>query len=134
MKAAGARDVVWSTPSGGRGQICATKINKDTKEAEQNGQSPSITLYSDTSPQAVDYIGVDTPYFAVVLQPEEGSSLQFEKALAIAAGDVGTKKKSKPKTTNSTFRLISEPLTLAPGDPANSGSLERNGLSPRSKT
>jgi YidC/Oxa1 family membrane protein insertase len=117
MKAAGARDVVWSTPSGGRGLIGATVIYKDTKEAEEKGQSPSITLFSDTTPQSVDYIGVDTPYFAVVLQPEEGSSLRFEKALAIAAGDVGTKKKSKPKTTNSTFRLISEPLSLAPGDP-----------------
>ena len=115
MKAAGIRDVLWSTPTGGRGLIGATKIYKDIKEAEENGQAPSITLFSDTSPQTVNYIGVDTPYFAVVLQPEEGSSLQFEKALAIAAGDVGTKKKSKPKTTNSTFRLISEPQTLAPG-------------------
>ncbi len=116
MAAAGSRDVLWNTPQGGRGLIGATQIYKETKEAEENNQAPLITLFDDTTAQPINYIGVDTPYFAVVIKPEveDGASeTQFMKALAIAAGDVGEKKKSKPKTTNSTFRLISGPQTIA---------------------
>jgi YidC/Oxa1 family membrane protein insertase len=118
MAAAGARDVVWNTPEGGRGLIGGSQIYKETKEAEEKNQAPAITLFAEVAPQPVEYIGVDTQYFAVVLQSDledEPSPTEFQQALAIAAGEVGEKKKSRPKTTNATFRLISQPLTIPPG-------------------
>jgi YidC/Oxa1 family membrane protein insertase len=116
---AGARDVVWSTPGGGLGLVGASEIYKKTKEAEEKSQTLSVPLFPDTKPQSMDYVGVDTQYFAVVLVPERGDdekAVTFRKALAMSAGDVGTKKKTRIKTTNSTFRLISPPKTIAPGE------------------
>ncbi len=115
MAAAGARDVIWSTPQGGRGLIGATQIYKEIKEAEEGKQPPTVTMFDEPIPQPINYAGVDTPYFAVVAKPEaedESSQTLFMKALAIAAGDVGEKKKTRPKTTNSTYRLISAPQTI----------------------
>ncbi len=116
---AGSRDIVWSSPTAGHRLVGASSIYKDAKEAEEKDQSTSEPLFSDTKPQSIDYVGVDTQYFTVVMQPEAGDNSadpSFQKGLTLPAGPVGEKKKTRIKTTNVTYRLISSTKSLAPGE------------------
>ncbi len=115
---AGARDVVWRTPSSRHGLKGCSAIYSEAKEAEEKGQAPMMPLFADGKPQALEYVGVDTQYFAVVLKPDEADGAPaslFKQALAVPAGDIGEKKKSRIKTTNVTFRLTSQPEPIPAG-------------------
>jgi len=118
FSSAGARDVVWRTSTSGHGLLGCSKIYSETKEAEEKGQAPALPLFADGKPQAVDYAGVDTQYFAVVLRPDVADGApkpQFRQAVAVPAGDVGEKTKAKIKTTNVSFRLTSQPEPIPAG-------------------
>jgi YidC/Oxa1 family membrane protein insertase len=112
---AGARDVIWNAPAGGFGLIGASEIYSKAKEAEENGQAVNIPLFPDIQP--LDFVGVDTQYFAVALIPETAASRapDWKQALALAAGEVGVKEKGRIRTTNATFRLISPAQKIAAG-------------------
>lgn len=118
FSAAGARDVIWSTPSIGHGLIGATKIYSEAMAAREKKQPVIMPLFSGENSQPIDYAGVDAQYFSVVLQPhaDEAASLpSFRQALAIPVGDVASIEKSMSKTTNVSFRLISSGVQLEPG-------------------
>jgi len=115
FSSAGARDVVWH---GGtvHGLMGAMAIYSETEEAKEDGQVPSIDLFPVAEPLTLDYVGVDTQYFTVALLPQTAEAPPtplFQQAIAMPAGDIGEMKKSKRKTTNVTFRLISDVNTIA---------------------
>lgn len=116
--AAGTRDVLWNTPTTGHGLIGATKIYSDAVAAQEKNQPVNIPLFADSNPQPLDYVGVDAQYFSVVLKPQAGESappLLFKQALAIPVGAVTADEKPLSKTTNVSFRLISQTHDIAPG-------------------
>lgn len=116
--AAGARDVIWNTPATGHGLIGGSKIYSDAKEALEKNQPWNIPLWADPQPQPLGYVGVDTQYFATVLEPKQDESappMLFKQALALPVGEIDPDDKSKHKTTNVSFRLISPTHTVPAG-------------------
>lgn len=117
--AAGTRDVLWNTPPTGHGLLGATKIYADAVEADDKGQPVLIPLFADPNPQPLDYVGVDAQYFSVMLKPQVDESTPpplFRQALAIPVGDYAGIDKSVSKTTNVSFRLISQTHDIPPGE------------------
>jgi YidC/Oxa1 family membrane protein insertase len=115
----GARDIVWSTPESGHRLLGCPKIYNDAKEAVEKGLPPTLTLADIEGDQVLDYIGVDAQYFTVALLPsanESGEAPSFQQAMAMPAGQLGEKKKTWVKTTNTSFRLISADREVQPGE------------------
>jgi len=116
--AAGTRDVLWNTPTTGHGLIGATKIYSEAVTAEEKNQPVNIPLFADPQPQPLDYVGVDTQYFSVILKPlgDEAAPSLFKQALAVPVGDIHDVDKKLSKTLNVSCRLISQTHVLAPGE------------------
>ncbi len=115
----GARDVVWRTPAAGHNMIGAPEIYREASEAEERQVPLSIPLFDIGQQQLIEYVGVDSQYFSVVLMPDRQEDLRdavFAGATAMPAGPVGEKPSQWVKTTNSTFRLDSPVRTLEPGE------------------
>jgi len=116
--AAGARDVIWNTPATGHGLIGGSQIFSDAKAALEKSQPVNIPLWADPQPQPLNYVGVDTQYFATVLEPQPSETeppLLFKQALALPVGETDPDDKSKHKTTDVSFRLISPAQTVPAG-------------------
>ncbi|HPM80784.1 MAG TPA: YidC/Oxa1 family insertase periplasmic-domain containing protein [Candidatus Anammoximicrobium sp.] len=116
--AAGARDVIWNTPATGHGLIGGSKIFADAKEALEKNQPLNIALWADPQPQPLSYVGVDTQYFATVLEPKQSETappMLFKQALALPVGEIDPDDKSRHKTTDVSFRLISPTHTVPAG-------------------
>lgn len=125
FRGAGARDVVWQTPRVGHKLMECSAIYKEAKEEKKQNQPIGTPLFAEGKPEAIDYIGVDTQYFNVALLPQiddDPSKAIYAHAIAAPAGPIGEKTGVKVKTSNSSFRLISQPETVAPG---NDGALRR---------
>ncbi|MBC8869717.1 MAG: YidC/Oxa1 family insertase periplasmic-domain containing protein [Planctomycetes bacterium] len=123
FSAAGARDVLWSTPKSGHGLMGTMAIYSETIEAKEKNETASLTLFPDDESQELDYLGVDTQFFTVALKPvplksetgDDTKRRRFKQAIAMPVGDVGEKKKSDRKTINVSFRLISDVHTITAG-------------------
>lgn len=117
--AAGTRDVLWNTPSTGHGLLGATKVYADAIAAQEKNQPVLIPLFSDPSPQPLDYVGVDAQYFSVMLKPQADDATPpplFRQALAIPVGDLAQIEKAVSKTTNVSCRLISQTHDIPAGE------------------
>jgi YidC/Oxa1 family membrane protein insertase len=68
-------------------------------------------------PDPLSYIGIDAQYFSAVLQPltEKPEVSWLSDAQAIVVGPI-PEDKARLKLTNTSCRLTSQPLTLAPGE------------------
>ena len=122
FKSAGARDVIWK-PAGYRNQQL-----KGTSQihayAIKNPDAPAMPLIDVQNPSPLDYIGVDTQYFASVLlpwrdetAPEAPISLDYRQADALALGNFAEKEKKLIRTTNTSVVLTSAVRKIAPGKP-----------------
>ncbi len=116
--AAGTRDVLWNTPTTGHGLIGATQIYSEATTAEEKNQPVNIPLFADPQPQPLDYVGVDTQYFSVVLKPlgDEAAPPLFKQALAVPVGDIHDVDKKLSKTLNVSCRLISQTHEIPAGE------------------
>jgi len=117
--AAGTRDVLWNTPPTGHGLLGATKIYADAIAAREKNQPVLIPLFADPHPQPLEYVGVDAQYFSVILQPQADESAApplFRQALALPVGDLDRIDKAVSKTTNVSFRVISQTHEIPAGD------------------
>lgn len=114
--AAGARDVVWNTVKVGHELKGCNEIYKEAREALDEGRAVGSELFA-SGPEPVDYIGVDTQYFCAVLIPDQSARpATYQQALARPAGRQNELKGLRSKTANSSFRLISQPETVAGKD------------------
>ncbi len=112
------RDVIWNTPTTGHGLIGGSKIYSDAKEALEKNQPVNIPLWADPQPQPLSYVGVDTQYFATVLEPKQSETappMLFKQALALPVGEIDPDDKAKQKTTDVSFRLVSPAHTVPAG-------------------
>lgn len=114
--AAGARDVVWRQEGLGHRLLGCTKIVSDTRHALEERKPPLIGLLAGDRAAALDYAGVDTQFFASVIQPlplgEQGVP-KYRAADALAVQDVSSIPKSRLPTANVSVRLTTQPLTVA---------------------
>lgn len=111
---AGARDVISQT----RGEWVLVGCPELYKLARKDGDDTSRTLFAegdDAADRTLDYLAVDTQYFAAALVPQSESGndgVLFQRGEAFAIGDVNRQPKGFSRTTNVGFELISEPFEL----------------------
>jgi YidC/Oxa1 family membrane protein insertase len=113
--AAGARDVVWRQEGLGHRLLGCTKIVSDTRHALEERKPPLIPLLAGERAAAIDYAGVDTQFFASVIQPlpqgEQGAP-KYRAVDALAVQDVSPIPKSRLRTANVSVRLTTQPLVV----------------------
>jgi YidC/Oxa1 family membrane protein insertase len=111
---AGARDVIYKT-NGRRFMVGCPALYKLAKK-QPNDRAEPLFAEGET---VVNYLAVDTQYFAAVLIPQAAEGAEdpfFERAEAFAFGDIAMQPKGRSRTTNVSFDLLSEPFQLQPGD------------------
>lgn len=111
----GARDVAWATQDGGIRLYGPSAI---VKKAEDEPGSPNTILIDKSQPQGLRYVGVDTKYFAAVLQADpadEKPSLDYPEAVAFPLGNFTNLSKAELRTANVGTRLLSAPYEIPAG-------------------
>ncbi len=98
----GLRDVIYQLAKSDVSVATATQLSE--KYFKGIGEA---TEFNDHPPQ---FFGVDGQYFSVVMIPEaKSTATNMERAVAFRMGDVAEQHKS---LTNTSFRLISKPISL----------------------
>lgn len=113
--AAGARDVVWRQEGLGHRLLGCTKIVSDVQRAASDRKPPLIPLLAGERAAAIDYAGVDTQFFASVIQPlaqKEHGTPKYRAVDALAVQDVSDIPKSRLRTANVSVRLTTPPLAV----------------------
>jgi YidC/Oxa1 family membrane protein insertase len=143
--AAGARDVAYEQTGFGHRLLGCPKIVSDAKQAEKDNEVPRSRLLEGDQASPVDYIGVDTQFFASVIQPlapSEEQRIRFVSAYAHPVQDVmAVPKGTRQRTIDVSFSLTTKAATIEAGGelkhdyrvffgPKNPGVLKQYGLAP----
>jgi YidC/Oxa1 family membrane protein insertase len=115
---AGARDVVWKQPDIGHQLIGCPKIVSDARQAFKKNEPAQSRLLVGEKAVPLDYAGVDTQFFASVIQPVPdagGQPIRFRSAYARPVQDVDVIPKTRLRTANVSVRLTTSPVELEPG-------------------
>jgi YidC/Oxa1 family membrane protein insertase len=117
---AGPRDVAWFQ-SGRRHRLLGNPaILSEAKEALGEDKPPRIPLLDGDEASAIEYIGVDTQFFAgmILPQPMAGNAqIKFRRAEAMPVQDLTEIPKNRQRTTNVSVRLVTPPTNVAPDKP-----------------
>jgi YidC/Oxa1 family membrane protein insertase len=117
FRGAGARDVVYKQAGGSHQLLGNPMIVSESKRLIGESEPPLLTLLTGDDAAAVDYIGVDTQFFASGIQPlpvAENTPIKFRRAEAMPVQDVMSIPKNRLKTTNVSVQLVSDIEHLAP--------------------
>ncbi len=109
-KQAGARDIVSSTEEVPFKFTAGPQIVTDF---EANDLTPIIEKVPSAAARTVRFMAVDTVYFATALLPTNGNYECFS-AYAITASELDEVKRRRLKTTDVSFVIYSNPVTLPP--------------------
>ena len=115
---AGARDVVYkSTDPAGQKLLGCREIYDGALEAKENKETYERTLLASNKAEAMQYLGVDTQFFAAVILPQKVGQqpIKFRKAFAEPVHDVSKLKKDLARTANVSLVLVNEPAKVAAG-------------------
>lgn len=118
FKGAGARDIVWRVSDRAHKLLGCPMIFSEAKEAIKKGEPPRKRLLVGDEPQSLDYVGVDTQFFASAVIPgknSHGEPIKFRRAEALPVQDVMSVPKNRLRTTDVSFELVSEAERLLPG-------------------
>jgi YidC/Oxa1 family membrane protein insertase len=115
---AGARDVVWQQTGMHHDLLGCPTIVSNTKQAQKDKKPPLTELLVGDRAAPFDYAGVDTQFFASVIQPlapSEEQKIQFRAAFAKAVQEVDPIPKTRLRTADVSFRLTTAPTTIEAG-------------------
>jgi YidC/Oxa1 family membrane protein insertase len=116
---AGARDVAFKQAGFRHHRLVGcSEIVDEAQTAIEEDKQPLIPLLTGDQAAAVDYIGVDTQFFAGAVRPQPMSNeepIKFRAAYAMPVQDVGRIPKNRLRTADVSFRLTSSPTTIQPG-------------------
>lgn len=115
---AGARDVAYKQAGLSHRLMGNPEIVSEAKKLHAKGEPQRIGLLQGDQAAALEYIGVDTQFFASAILPQPigpDQPIKFRSADAIPMQDVLAIPKTWLKTTNNSFRLTTSPATIEPG-------------------
>ena len=119
FRIAGSRDIIWRKPSGSQFMHGGAAIHKERKA---NPKLPGDSIAGNSKESdSLDYIGVDTQYFAAILlnqQKGEDTALQpiaVKDAATFQVGEITELKGKNVRTVNSSFYVISPEYKIATG-------------------
>ena len=116
--AAGARDVIWRVHGNRHSLRSASQIYKLVKDDPANPLTSVLTDNPAVAERTLDYLGVDTQYFAAVLMAGtmvEPKAFTCQDAYAMPVGPVPDLKSRGTKTLNTSFRMVSVAMPIEPG-------------------
>ncbi|MCU0959001.1 MAG: YidC/Oxa1 family insertase periplasmic-domain containing protein [Pirellulaceae bacterium] len=115
---AGARDVIWRVHDNRHSLRSATQIFKLAQEDVVDPVRSVLTNRPSVEDRTLDYLGVDTQYFAAVMlagAPGVAATFLCEDAQALPVGSVPSLQGNKTRTLDTTFRFVSPPEVLEAG-------------------
>ena len=111
--AAGARDVIWRAPKTKQKMHGAGAIYKYAQKHQKN---PENEFTGENGKSLIlDYIGVDTQYFAAIMLNKSNKPFEVKNATTYQVGGSKKLKGKNTRTVNSSFFLVSQPETVAVG-------------------
>lgn len=99
----GLRDVVFQRKNSGLEMIGCTDL-------ADNGSKPIA------SEEPFRFLGVDAQYFSTELIPDQETAARIDQAAALRVGQVDPQGKTPKTITNTSFRIVSKPVSLNPGE------------------
>ncbi len=115
---AGARDIVWKTVANGHTLLGCSTIYKNAWNAPGDNQLFKATSNpADRDNSTVNYVAVDTQYFASAILPATGDKMkpgQLSAAYALVLGEATKEGASRAKAANTSFRLESMAAKVKP--------------------
>ena len=115
---AGARDVAYKQAGLSHRLMGNPKIIGEAKEAIAEDKPQRIPLLQGDQAAALDYIGIDTQFFASALLPQPiapNQLIRFRSAEAMPVQGVLSIPKTRLKAADVSFRLTSPPESIEPG-------------------
>ena len=114
---AGARDVVRRQPDQVQRLFGCRAIYDGAVKAAKEKETYEEPLLSSNKPEPMEYVGVETQFFAAVLKPQPvgDKPILYRKAFAEAVQDVSKVKPEYSRTTNVSMVLVSDAVKLEPG-------------------
>jgi YidC/Oxa1 family membrane protein insertase len=115
---AGARDVAYKQAGLGHRLMGNPEIITESKKLLAEKKPQLIGLLEGDGAATLDYIGVDTQFFASAILPQpisENQPIKFRSADAMPVQLVTAIPKTRLKTADISFRLTTSPTTIAPG-------------------
>jgi YidC/Oxa1 family membrane protein insertase len=111
FRGAGARDIVHKQSGGGHKLLGNPMIVSESKARIKNSEPAILQLLEGDDAAGLDYIGVDSQFFASAIKPQpgpDGQPLKFRRAEALPVQDVMVIPKTSLKTTDVSVQLVSE--------------------------
>ncbi len=121
FRIAGSRDIIWKKPSGSQFMHGGAAIHKDRKA---NPKLPGDSIAGNSKDSdSLDYIGVDTQYFAAIMmnqQKGEDNSTELQPiavkdAATFQVGEITELKGKNVRTVNSSFYVVTPEHKIATG-------------------
>jgi YidC/Oxa1 family membrane protein insertase len=117
--AAGARDVAYEQAGFGHQLLGCPKIVSNARQAIKDNQPPRTRLLEGDQASPIDYMGVDTQFFASVIQPlaaSEDQRTRYVSAYARPVQDVmSVPKGRRQQTVNVSFYMLTKAATIEAG-------------------
>jgi YidC/Oxa1 family membrane protein insertase len=118
---AGARDVIWRVTGRRHSLRSAAQIYAQAQADTVDTLTSVLTDNPTPDERTLDYLGVDTQFFAAVLMSGSGdtpNSFLCQQAYAMPVGAVPQLESKRVRTLNTTFRVVSPDETIEPGKSA----------------
>ncbi len=118
--AAGARDIVYKQEGGGHSFLGNPELVSESKAMIAKSEPALKTLLTGDDAAGMEYIGVDTQFFASAIMPQPnaaGEPIKFRRAEAMPVQDVMSIPKNWQRTTNNSIQLVSDIAHIQPGQP-----------------
>jgi YidC/Oxa1 family membrane protein insertase len=118
FRGAGARDVVYKV-GGYHTLLGGPMIVSNAQSKIKEGELPRTELLEGDNALAIEYVGVDTQFFAAVIKPlkQGDEEIKFRHADALPVQDVTAIPKNRLRTTDVSVLLVSEQVQVAKGRP-----------------
>jgi len=116
--AAGARDVVWDQTGVGHELLGCPKIVSDTRQAEKDKKPVLKSRLVGDGPATLEYMGVDTQFFASAIQPQptaDGQKIRFRALFPKAVQDVTWIPKTRLRTADVSFFATTSAVPIDAG-------------------
>ena len=116
---AGARDVIWRVNGNKASLRSPSQIHKELTKQPDDPAKPLLADRPSLEARTLDYLGVDTQYFAAVMLAgavQKPDTIVCQQAYSVPLGDAELLKGKEIRTMNATFRMVSERETIKPGE------------------
>jgi YidC/Oxa1 family membrane protein insertase len=120
FKGAGARDVVWRVADRPHQLVGNPMLVSVAKDAIKKGEPPNYSLLYGDDAAPLDYVGVDTQFFAAAIVPRpvaDNEPIKFRRADAVPVQDVTLIPKARLREANVSVVLVSDHAKIQSGQP-----------------